>query len=387
MLFGGSNGRCQAICLMITVLLVFERPTCIAEILRESFDISVPQPPTPVTVEDKKELFYEVHLTNFTSDELQLHALIVLDASGHKRLSMWSDHDLAKRFHLVGELDDAANPKMTVHPGQAAIVYVEYKCSANQVPAALVHEVVYSVIGQHAEFTVDGGRVSVDREVPVELSPPLIGGPWVAVYSPDWQRGHRRVFYTIDGTAHLPGRFAIDFFKVDDGGKTTHGESDRVQNVLDYGAPVLSVADATVVAIRDGVPESEKISQNHKHPLEDAPGNDIVLRLDNHRFAVYEHLKPGSIRVSVGSHVRRGEVIAAIGFTGDSTGPHLHFDVANAPEPLNAEGLPFVFTQFSMIGQYTRIENLGVQRWDPLAAGLPNLRVHEMPQSNAVLIF
>src|SRR5215469_10208328 len=116
MLFGGSNGRCQAICLMITVLLVFERPTCIAETLRESFDISVPQPPTPVTVEDKKELFYEVHLTNFTSDELQLHALIVLDGFSHKRLSMWSDHDLAKRFYLVGELDDAANPKMTVHP-------------------------------------------------------------------------------------------------------------------------------------------------------------------------------------------------------------------------------------------------------------------------------
>jgi murein DD-endopeptidase len=111
------------------------------------------------------------------------------------------------------------------------------------------------------------------------------------------------------------------------------------------------------------------------------------LQLDDHRFAVYEHLKPGSIRVSVGSRVRRGQIIAALGFTGDSTGPHLHFDVANGPEPLNAEGLPFVCTQFNLIGRYKRVEDLGVRRWEPLAAGQPELRVHEMPQPNAVLLF
>jgi hypothetical protein len=385
MLFWGSSGHTRRV--MIILLLVFERVPCVGETLRESFDISVPQAPIPVAVEDKKELVYEVHLTNFTGDELELHSLIVFDGSSHKQLSLWSDHDLTKRFHLIGEPDDRANPQMLVHPGQAAVVFIEYECATNEVPAELVHEVDYSVAGQPAHFTVEAGRISVRREAPVELSPPVIGGPWVAVYSPDWPRGHRRVFYAIAGTAHLPGRFAIDFFKVDDQGKTTQGDSDRVQDALDYGAPVFAVADARVVAIRDGIPEGEKISQNHKHPLEDAPGNNVVLQLNDDRFAVYEHLKPGSIRVSVGSHVRRGQIIAALGFTGDSTGPHLHFDVANGPEPLNAEGLPFAFRRFRVIGHYARIEDLGVRRWDPLAAGRPKLRVHEMPQSNAVLLF
>lgn len=378
---------CHTICVTIVLLLIFERVPCIGETLRESFDIFVPEAPIPVTVQDKKELVYEVHLTNFSLDQLELHSLKVFDGSTHKQLSIWSEHDLAKRFRLIGEPDDAANPHMVVHPGQAAVVYIESECATNEVPAELVHEVNYSVAGQEAHFTVEAGRIPVRKEAPVELSPPLIGGPWVAVYSPDWQRGHRRVFYAVDGTAQLPGRFAIDFFKVDDQGKTTEGNSDRVRDALDYGAPVLAVADATVAAVRDGIPESEKISQNHKHRLEDAPGNDVVLQLDHHRFAVYEHLKPGSIRVSVGSHVRRGQTIAALGFTGDSTGPHLHFDVADGPEPLNAEGLPFVFERFNVIGRYTRIEDLGVRRWEPLAAGQSELRVHEMPQSNAVLLF
>jgi murein DD-endopeptidase len=374
-------------CLVFSFMFpLWERLPCPAETLRESFDISVPQAPIPVAVANKQELVYELHLTNFSSDDLLLHSLTVFDESSHRQLSIWSGRGLAKRFRLLGKPDDVEGPSMIVHSGQTAIVYIEYECAANELPVKLVHHVDYSVAGQEAHFIVVGGRTTVQTEASVELSPPLRGGPWVAVYSPDWPRGHRRVFYALDGTAHLPGRFAIDFFRVDGQGKTTHGDSDRPQDALDYGSPVLAVADATVVAKRDGIPESENISQHHKHSLEDAPGNNIVLQLDDHRFAVYEHLKPG-IRVPVGSRVRRGQIIAALGFTGDSTGPHLHFDVANGPEPLNAEGLPFVFTQFRMVGQYVQVEDVGVRRWDPLAAGQPELRVHTMPQPNAVLLF
>lgn len=369
------------------LLLVFGASSCFARTVRESFDISVAVAPTPVTVGNTKELVYEVRLTNFSSEQLELHSLSILDGSSHKQLSAWSDHRLATRFRLVGATDDSDNPSMTVRPGQAAIIYVEYQCPRNDVPSELVHLIDYSVAGQQSRFFVTGGRTPVEREAPVELSPPLRGGPWVAVYSPDWQRGHRRVLYAIDGVARLPGRFAMDFFKVDDEGKITHGDPDRVQDALGYGAPVLAVADAQVVAVCDGIPESKTISLNRKHPLGEAPGNDIVLRLDDHRFAVYEHLKQGSIRVAVGDRVHSGEIIGALGFTGDSTGPHLHFDVADGPEPLNAEGLPFVFKQFRIIGQYTHIEELGVRRWNPLAAAQPEIRMCQMPQPDAVLFF
>src|SRR4029453_19005256 len=81
------------------------------------------------------------------------------------------------------------------------------------------------------------------------------------------------------------------------------------------------------------------------------------------RFAFYEHLRPGSVRVRAGDAVRHGEVLAALGFTGDSTGPHLHFHVADAPSPLGGEGMPFAIDRFELLGRYDDIGTLGQAPW------------------------
>ncbi len=61
-----------------------------------------------------------------------------------------------------------------------------------------------------------------------------------------------------------------------------------------------------------------------------AGGNVIVILHDGVPgvFATrYDHLKNGSVLVSPGERVVRGQVIAAAGSAGNSTGPHLHFEV------------------------------------------------------------
>jgi murein DD-endopeptidase MepM/ murein hydrolase activator NlpD len=58
--------------------------------------------------------------------------------------------------------------------------------------------------------------------------------------------------------------------------------------------------------------------------------NVVVIRHPNHPtvFATrYDHLRRGSIVVTPGQHVVRGQKIAQIGSAGNSTGPHLHFEV------------------------------------------------------------
>src|SRR3546814_14591651 len=82
---------------------------------------------------------------------------------------------------------------------------------------------------------------------------------------------------------------------------------------------------------------------------------------------------PVSFRVVPGQRVRRGEVIAELGFTGDSTGPHLHFHVADAPSPLDAEGLPFEIARFRVLGRYPAIGALGNAPWTPLHAAQPSI--------------
>lgn len=54
-------------------------------------------------------------------------------------------------------------------------------------------------------------------------------------------------------------------------------------------------------------------------------GNYIVLRQDNGYHTMYAHLS--QIYVSVNQRVAKDSVIGAMGSTGYSTGPHLHFSV------------------------------------------------------------
>jgi murein DD-endopeptidase MepM/ murein hydrolase activator NlpD len=194
------------------------------------------------------------------------------------------------------------------------------------------------------------------------------------------------VFYTVDGRTRLPGRHTIDFVKLNDEGRTVRpgGDADAVADSLGYGADVFAVSDAVVAAVRDDMPEVARVSARVKHRQEEAAGNYVSLDLEGGRFAVYEHLKPRSIRVRPGQRVRRGDIIGQVGFTGDSTGPHLHFHIGDAASPLAAEGRPFVFDRFATLGRYTDIAAMGASRWHSEGA---TLRSRERPGSNVIVDF
>ncbi|MFJ8073967.1 M23 family metallopeptidase [Streptomyces sp. NPDC096176] len=60
-----------------------------------------------------------------------------------------------------------------------------------------------------------------------------------------------------------------------------------------------------------------------------AYGNAIVIKHGNGKYTQYAHLS--KINVSVGSTVKTGQNIAKSGNTGNSSGPHLHFEVRTTP--------------------------------------------------------
>ncbi|MDX3235601.1 M23 family metallopeptidase [Streptomyces sp. ME03-5709C] len=79
------------------------------------------------------------------------------------------------------------------------------------------------------------------------------------------------------------------------------------------GTPVHAVSAGTVVAAGWG----------------GAYGNNVVIRHANGMYSQYGHLS--KIQVRVGRHVRQGGQIALSGNTGNSTGPHLHFEIRRTP--------------------------------------------------------
>ena len=68
-------------------------------------------------------------------------------------------------------------------------------------------------------------------------------------------------------------------------------------------------------------------------------------------YAVLAHLRRGSLRVRKGQSVRAGDVLAECGNSGNSTEPHLHFQLMDHPNPVFAAGLPVSFEEFTVGGQ------------------------------------
>jgi murein DD-endopeptidase len=305
---------------------------------------------------------YELHVVNRGRTIVGLHALHVRAATGGTLQLDIGDEQLRTALAPGQPGCDAVRGMLS--PGGECVVFVDTD------PMPEMPRLLRNTIEFAAGSAI--GRTSLDLHVvgdtgPV-LGPPLGTGTWVAVHYAAWPRGHRRVFYATARGEVLPGRFAIDFVRVSPNGSTSCRNPDRPADALGYGDPVLAVADGRIAAVRDGVVESPTISGNPAHNQATAPGNYVVLALDRGRFATYEHLRPGSIRVRSGDRVKRGAVLGELGFTGDSTGPHLHFHVSDSVAPLDGEGLPFTFDRFTLLGAYPDIARLGHASWQAVSA-------------------
>lgn len=82
------------------------------------------------------------------------------------------------------------------------------------------------------------------------------------------------------------------------------------------GQPIYAVADGYVVT-------STRLSGSY--------GNYILIAHANGLYTLYAHGQDGSRTVSAGQTVKQGQQIMKVGSTGNSTGPHLHFEVRTSP--------------------------------------------------------
>ncbi|HEU4565441.1 MAG TPA: M23 family metallopeptidase [Gemmatimonadaceae bacterium] len=355
----------------------------------DGIEARVPSAPALARYGGAGRLVYELHVTNLGTGLVSVAALAVLDSGDGAVIHAVADTAVRPLLGRPG-LHGPEQHLTIIEGGRRAVLYLDVPIRSRRAPARVAHriELVRHPIGGgggEERFTVEAGPVAVERGPLPVLGPPLRGGPWVAVFDPALDRGHRRVLYAVDGRARIPGRFAIDWFRVDDRGRTRTGESDRLADFPAYGAEVLAVADGIIVAAVDGVSEPERASAAPRVEPVDAAGNYIVLDLGRGRYAFYEHLRPG-LRVQAGDRVRRGQVIAAVGFTGQTTVPHLHFHVADAPEPLAAEGRPYAFDGYEVLGRYTSIGH--VFRGEPWPRPRPAHReTSSLPESNTVVRF
>jgi len=341
-------------------------------------DVQIPVAPVIARIDGQPNLVYELHVTNFTPTTVTLTRIDVLEGSTF--LHTYEGIDLASSLTRVGA-SGGATDSQRLDGGQRAVFYSWLPLPDRKTPLAIRHKISFRVDEGNKE-SVETGEVEITRSAPVMLSPPLRGGPWVAVYDPGLKNGHRRVIFAIDGNARIPARFAIDWIKLGADGRFTHDDPSMVSNSYSYGEDVLAVADGIVVGMENNLPEpTPNIS------IKNEVGNYIALDLGKGRFAFYEHLKPGSIRVKLNERVRAGQILGSVGASGSVfSGAHLHFHVADANTPLAAEGLPFVLRSYQRLGSFPSFESLE-RPWTRGVGEKPITRSGDTPDPLTVVSF
>ena len=166
-------------------------------------------------------------------------------------------------------------------------------------------------------------------------------------------------------------RYAYDFIRTDDRvGSRVHPAGrlqwllvgGRTRDCYGWGEPVHAAFSGEVVDAVDGVAERQWL-----HPLREAwcalrttlsfsttqvamdpsriAGNHVIIRSER-LFALYAHLTPGSVAVRSGQLVSVGDVLGRVGHSGNSTAPHLHFQLMDSADVQRALGVPCAFSDY-----------------------------------------
>ncbi len=65
-------------------------------------------------------------------------------------------------------------------------------------------------------------------------------------------------------------------------------------------------------------------------------------------YVLYAHLQNGSVRVAAGEKIVPGQHLGNVGHSGNSTAPHLHFQLMDQLDPWKANGIPCCFREYEM---------------------------------------
>jgi len=317
------------------------------------FNAVVPIAPTAFKADDKWHLVYELHISNMDKWEYAFTRIEVVSVDvAQKTLATFSGAELDGLFIHPGL--PGAEKVSKLAPGEfgAVFLWVTFD-KLEDIPAAIAQRISVKIGDYPEALSIVTPPTSVEKNPVVVISSPLVGEDWLAGNGPSNTSLHRRALIPINGHAYISQRFAIDWVQVYPDGKTYKGDPSDNRNYRAYGTEIHAVADGVVTQVGDGIPQNTPGAKSLAVPitLETIGGNHVIMEIGNGLFAFYAHMQPGSLRVKVGDKVTRGQVLGLLGNTGNSSEPHLHFQICSANSELGSEGLPYAFASFEVQGK------------------------------------
>lgn len=120
-------------------------------------------------------------------------------------------------------------------------------------------------------------------------------------------------------------RYAFDFIILDHD-RSAIGDPLLNESYFAYGKPILAPCAGRIVRVVDDIPDNVPVGvRNEGQPA----GNYVEIDHGHHEFSLLAHLQYHSITVVPGDYVQAGDIIGLCGNSGNSSEPHLHFQVSN----------------------------------------------------------
>ncbi|AUB56751.1 hypothetical protein BK007_05645 [Methanobacterium subterraneum] len=202
----------------------------------------------------------------------------------------------------------------------------------------------------------------------VPIKSPL-EGEWMVVNSPGSK-------VPSHGTHSFASTYAFDLMQVDWTQKPVkfHRKSTlghvlgrvHLNDCYSYGKPIYAPISGRVVEALDGYPERDPVQplrdislafknawffDPHKHSIQDIAGNFVIIQGDRIWDGIWlflGHMKTGSVKVENGDLIEPGDLLGNLGHSGNSTTPHLHFQLMDGPDATTAKGIPCCFEEYEL---------------------------------------
>jgi hypothetical protein len=341
-------------------------------------------------------------LTNPSALPFTLQRLEVRDASTHRVLLAMSGKALRNGLTSVSRTTSENADTMispTIAPNTSAVAWLDIAVATEAgVPRRLEHRAVGKLTrpdGQRVPLEMTLGSVATSPQPAAVLGAPVKNGIW---YMSEGccrdDTHHRRGLVPINGQLMVAQRFAIDFYLLDEQNRTWIGDPRNLSSYLSYRQPILAAAAGTVVDAEDGLPNTTSLPEPPPiPPIESTVGNHVIIEMAPGTYALYAHMDTGSVAVRVGQRVEKGEQLGVIGSSGNSSTPHLHFQLLTTPTFFPSDSLPYVWDSFELLGRVpVRLwdDNLGLEPTGKLpfeAAPSPGRRTNQLPLDRAVIRF
>ena len=212
------------------------------------------------------------------------------------------------------------------------------------------------------------GVLDMDTMEPILIESPL-KGEWMVVNSPGSK-------VPSHGTHSFASTYAFDLMQVDWTQKPVkfHRKNTldhilgrvHLEDCYSYGKPIYAPISGRVVEALDGYSERDPVQplrdisvafktawffDLHKHNIQDIAGNFVIIQGEGVWDGVWSflgHMKTGSVKVENGDLIEPGDLLGNVGHSGNSTAPHLHFQLMDGPDATTARGIPCCFEEYEL---------------------------------------